>query len=199
MTLITEQEQEVTRLKEENVRVAVLQQECQKQLERLNKEAQEQEKAKKAANADLKKLKTQLKGKEEEIIRLQENLLNSQEQNQKLQTTNQTLSARVSQMRTKKREATKETQTDKSQTRNVMVGTSIQTCDAETQVALLNPPIPECSQTAEDDSTPQKDEESHVTLEENKSLPVSPSEGEPARANSGDSCSSVKDPVLSNR
>lgn len=102
----------------------------------------------------MKKLKTQLKSKEEEIIRLQENLLTSQEQNQKMQTTNQTLSNRIGQMRTKKREATKETQTDKSQTRNVMVGTSISTCDAEIQVTLLNPSIPECSQTAEDDSTP---------------------------------------------
>jgi len=39
MNLISEQEHEVTRLKEENQRVAVLQTECQKQLERLNKEA----------------------------------------------------------------------------------------------------------------------------------------------------------------
>ena len=70
MTLITEQEQEVTRLKEENIRVAVLQTECQKQLERLNKEASEMEKTKKAGNGDLKKIKTQLKSKEEEIIRL---------------------------------------------------------------------------------------------------------------------------------
>ena len=38
MNLIAEQELEVTRLKEENLRVAVLQSECQKQLERLNKE-----------------------------------------------------------------------------------------------------------------------------------------------------------------
>lgn len=47
MALIAEQEREVVRLKEENFRVAILQDECQKQLERLTKEATEQEKAKK--------------------------------------------------------------------------------------------------------------------------------------------------------
>lgn len=41
LNLIAEQELEVNRLKEENLRVAVLQSECQKQLERLNKEAQD--------------------------------------------------------------------------------------------------------------------------------------------------------------
>lgn len=70
MALITEQESEVARLKEENSRVATLQSECQRQLERLNREASEQEKSKKNASADVKKLKTQLKSKEEEIIRL---------------------------------------------------------------------------------------------------------------------------------
>ena len=58
--------------------MATLQTECQKQLERLNKEVQEQERAKKtntSNNADFKKLKTQLKSKEAEIIRIQENLL----------------------------------------------------------------------------------------------------------------------------
>lgn len=64
MALISEQEQEVGRLKEENGRVATLQGECQKQLERLNKEASEQEKAKKTNSSDLKKLKAQLKSKE---------------------------------------------------------------------------------------------------------------------------------------
>ena len=39
MNLIAEQEAEVARLKEENQRVTILQVECQKQLERLNKES----------------------------------------------------------------------------------------------------------------------------------------------------------------
>ena len=47
MNLIAEQEAEVARLKEENQRVTILQVECQKQLERLNKESLEQERAKK--------------------------------------------------------------------------------------------------------------------------------------------------------
>jgi len=41
MALIAEQEYEVARLKEENMRVAILQSECQRQLERLNKEVSE--------------------------------------------------------------------------------------------------------------------------------------------------------------
>lgn len=77
MELISEQEKEVGRLKEENVRVAILQGECQRQLERLNKEASEQDKAKKLVNSDVKKLNKQLKSKEEETIRLQESLIDA--------------------------------------------------------------------------------------------------------------------------
>ena len=46
MALIKEQEMEVNKLREENERVVKLQDECQKQLERLNKESLEQEKSK---------------------------------------------------------------------------------------------------------------------------------------------------------
>ena len=97
------------RLNEENIRVAVLQNECQKQLERLNKEMQEQEKSKKTNNTDLKKLKTQLKSKEEEIIRIQENLLTSQELNQKLQSANFALTNVINSMKTRKNEVSRET------------------------------------------------------------------------------------------
>ena len=124
MALISEQELEVCRLKEENVRVVILQGECERQLERLNREASEQEKSKKAANADLKKLKAQLKSQEEEMIRLQENLLGSQEQNQKLKTQNQSLTSQIDRLKTKKKEVCKETQTDKPGTRNIMIGTT---------------------------------------------------------------------------
>jgi flagellar motility protein MotE (MotC chaperone) len=42
-SLIAEQEEELTKLKEENMRVKALQEECQQQLERLNRETEEQQ------------------------------------------------------------------------------------------------------------------------------------------------------------
>jgi len=53
MALITEQEREVILLREENFRVTLLQGECQKQLERLNKEMLEQEKSKRTGSGDI--------------------------------------------------------------------------------------------------------------------------------------------------
>ena len=70
MALIKEQEMEVNKLREENERVVKLQDECQKQLERLNKESLEQEKSKSQNFQDLTKLNSQLKLKDKEIISL---------------------------------------------------------------------------------------------------------------------------------
>ena len=82
-------------------------------------------------------------------------------------------------MKTKKREATKETQTEKPPTRNVMVGTvALQMNDKDVQVELISsdPDVPKGASYAEENSTPVKQDESHFTLEECKSLPVSPCE-----------------------
>ena len=70
IALIKEQEMEVNKLREENERVGKLQDECQKQLERLNKESLEQEKSKSQNFQDLTKLNSQLKLKDKEIISL---------------------------------------------------------------------------------------------------------------------------------
>ena len=51
-------------------------------------------------------------------------MLSAQEQNQKLKTSNQSLNGRLEKLKTKKKEATKETQTEKPSTRHIMVGTS---------------------------------------------------------------------------
>ena len=117
---------------------------------------------KKAHQADLKKLKAQLKGKEEEILKLEVGLLAQKEQNEKLQATNQNLTGKVNQMvnaKTKKKEAAKGTQTEKLPTRNVMVGTlsAVGVQDQEVQVELLVANL-SARRAEEESDTPQKDE-----------------------------------------
>ena len=76
-------------------------------------------------------------------------------------------------MKSKKRDATKETQTEKPPTRNVMVGTvALQTNDKDIQVELISSHIEMPKGFVEDDSTPQKEDESHLTLEESRTVPI---------------------------
>lgn len=133
MGLISEQEQEVARLRDENSRVLTLQQECQKQLERLNREAADQDKAKKSA--EVKKLKGSLKQKEDEIFRLQESLLAQQEQNSKLQVVTQALQTKLALLAPKTNVQAKEVQTEPPKTRSVLMNTcALSTEDVAVQV-----------------------------------------------------------------
>lgn len=73
------------RLREENTRVKSLQEECQKQLDRLNRESQEKQKAAAAHSSEMKKMKEKLNIKSDQIKDLNQQLEESDHLNSSLQ------------------------------------------------------------------------------------------------------------------
>ena len=96
-------------------------------------------------------------------------------------------------MKTKKREANKETQTDKLSTRNVLVGTSASSkADREIQSQHEQLVVSQFNNMTDAEDTPQKSNQSHICIEESKSLAVSVgSDSKQAEEKEGDT--SVKD------
>jgi len=72
------------RLREENTRVKSLQEECQKQLDRLNRESQEKQKAAAAHTSEMKKMKEKLNIKSDQIKDLNQQLEESDHLNSSL-------------------------------------------------------------------------------------------------------------------
>lgn len=123
-TLIEEQEAEMKVLNEKTNKVSLLQIQCEKQIEEINKKEQEHDKAIKTLKDENSKLKSQIKDKDSEILKLTEKTLEIAEFGQKMQTNNQELNARIAEL-TNKLTSDAEMQTDRKVTKNVMVNTNL--------------------------------------------------------------------------